>query len=126
MPQHPYDYAIVRVVPRIDRGEFINVGVFVFSPTQSYLGYRIELDRERLQALSPGADIESIATHLSGLTAVCEGDAGAGPVAQLPLGERFHWLVHPRSAVLQTSAVHSGTSEDLSATLQALFVALVA
>jgi len=126
MPLHPYDYAIVRVVPRVDRGEFINVGVFVHCPTQSYLGCRIALDRSRLLALAPSADVESIAAHLAGLEAVCRGDADAGPVAQLAQGERFHWLVHPRSAVLQTSAVHGGASGDLVATLASLFASLVA
>ncbi|MEX1361855.1 MAG: DUF3037 domain-containing protein [Nannocystaceae bacterium] len=125
MPARPFDYAIIRVVPRVERGEFLNAGIVVCCPTASFLGCRVRLDAPRLAALCPEADAASIARHLQALCAVCHGEPTAGPIAALPLRERFHWLVHPRSAVLQVSEVHAGTSEDLDATLEQLFDAVV-
>lgn len=121
MPGRPFDYAFVRVVPRVERGEHINAGVIVYCPTGDFLDCCVHLDRDRLAALAPDADPEVIERHLQALVSVCRGDATAGPVAALPLRERFHWLVHPRSASLQVSDVHAGTSDDLPATLERLF-----
>lgn len=125
MPARPFDYAIIRVVPRVERGESLNAGIIVCCPTASFLGCRVRLDPSRLAALCPEADATTIARHLQALRAVCHGEPAAGPIAALPLRERFHWLVHPRSAVLQVSEVHAGTSEDLDATLEHLFEAAV-
>lgn len=125
MPGAPFDYALVRVVPRVERGERINAGVIVFCPTRGFLGCRVQLDRDRLRALDPVADVERIERHLSAFAAVCRGDAIAGPIAALPAGERFHWLVGPRSAVIQVSEVHAGAAEDPSAALDRLFEGLV-
>jgi hypothetical protein len=125
MPAHVFDYAIVRVVPRVERGEFINVGVVMHCPTQGYLGCRIVLDRERLCALDPHADVDAIARHLDAFHRVCEGDPTAGAMAALPARERFHWLVAPRSTVIQTSPVHAGLADDPERALTRLVDQLV-
>jgi hypothetical protein len=103
-----YDYAIVRVVPRVEREEFINVGVIVSCPPHDYLDARIELDEKRLLVLHPSLDLESIRANLESIPVICAGGAGAGPIGQLSQRERFHWLVSPRSTVIQMSAVHTG------------------
>lgn len=125
MPGAPFDYALVRIVPRVERGERINAGVIVYCPTRGFLGCRMQLDRDRLRALDPDADVDRIERHLSAFAAVCRGDAIAGPIASLPVGERFHWLVGPRSAVIQVSEVHAGRADDPDAALGRLFAALV-
>ncbi|MBL4685527.1 MAG: DUF3037 domain-containing protein, partial [Nannocystaceae bacterium] len=107
----------MRVVPRVERSEFINAGVIVYCPTQSFLACSIHLDPGRLAALDTNANAETIGQHLEGLRLVCVGADAGGPIAALPLRERFHWLVHPRSAILQFSAVHAGATEDLGETL---------
>ncbi len=103
-----YDYAIVRVVPRVEREEFINVGVIVSCPPHDYLDARIELDEQRLLALHPSLDLEFIRANLESIPAICAGGSAAGPIGQLSQRERFHWLVSPRSTVIQVSAVHTG------------------
>jgi hypothetical protein len=103
-----FDYAIVRVVPRVERGELINAGVIVSCPTQAYLAARIELDVDRLRALSPATDPEEVAAALAVIPRIAAGDPLGGPIASLPRSERFHWLVAPRSAIIQTSPVHTG------------------
>jgi hypothetical protein len=120
-----FDYAIVRVVPRVERGERINVGVIVHCPTRDWLGCRIADDLARVQVLAPDADLDAIADHLRALERICRGDATAGAIATLPVRERFHWLVHPRSTAIQMSAVHSGRTDDPSVSLDHLFTALV-
>jgi hypothetical protein len=125
MPEHVFDYAVVRVVPRVERGEFINAGVVIHCPTRSYLGCHVSLDRDRLQALDPHADVDAIARHLEAFRRLCLGDPSAGAMAASPARERFHWLVSPRSTVIQTSPVHAGVADDLESTLQRLFEQLV-
>lgn len=120
-----YDYSVLRVVPRVEREEFVNVGVIVACPTSDFLGCRITTGLERVLALAPGVDLEVVARHLEGVRRVCEGDPAAGPVARLPARERFHWLTHPRSAMLQTSAVHSGLTGDPAEALVRLYAAMV-
>lgn len=122
----PFDYAIVRAVPRVEREEFINIGVVVHAPTRGFLGCALQLDRARLAAFAPTLDLEALARHVEAFRAVCEGAADAGPIARLPMSERFHWLVAPRSAVLQTSPVHGGVCEDPAAALRELLAARVA
>lgn len=122
----PFDYAIVRVVPRIEREEFINIGVLVHAPTRGFLGCALQPDLGRLAAFAPGLDLEALARHIEAFRAVCDGDPNAGPIARLPLSERFHWLVAPRSAVLQTSPVHGGVCEDPAAALRELLARRVA
>src|SRR5690349_15811564 len=92
-----YDYAMVRVVPRVERGEFVNAGVILFCRTRRFLGARIALDADRLAALAPQVDIHELNRHLAIIPLVCAGGVGAGPIGLLPLADRFHWLVAPRS-----------------------------
>jgi Protein of unknown function (DUF3037) len=115
-----YSYAIVRVVPRVERGECINVGVVLFAPTQRFLDARVDLDVQRLRALAPEVDVELIQRHLRTFEAICTGRPEGGPVAALPPSDRFHWLTAPRSTVIQTSPVHVGCAEEPSAALEQL------
>ena len=120
-----FDYAIVRVVPRVEREEFINAGVILYCLTQRFIGARVALDPQRLRALYPDADVELVQGHLDSIPRVCAGGRNAGPIGQLPQKERFHWLVAPRSTILQTSPVHSGLCADPQAALDALFARMV-
>ncbi len=120
-----FDYAILRVVPRVEREEFINAGVLAFCLEKDYLAARIRLNRERLKALWPEIDADQASDHLDAILRICEGDASAGPIAQLSRRERFHWLVSPRSTVIQTSPVHTGVctaTEDLLDRLEKQFL----
>ena len=120
-----FDYAVIRVVPRVERGEFLNAGVILFCSTRAYLEARIELDLERLNALDSTVDSDVVTSHLEIIPRVCRGGAGAGPIGQLSQRERFHWLVAPRSTIIQTSPVHSGVHEDLDFALGQLMDKLV-
>jgi hypothetical protein len=120
-----FDYAIVRVVPRVDRGEFINAGVILFCSTKAFLDARIELDRARLTALAPTLDLPLVESHLGVIPTVCRGGDEAGAIGQLPQRARFHWLVAPRSTIIQMSPMHSGVNHDPEAALEALFRKLV-
>jgi len=120
-----YDYAIVRLVPSVEREECINVGVILFSRTRRFLGMRTHLDEQRLAAFAPTTDLEVVKEHLSHLERVCGGGKEAGPIGQLSQSERFHWLVSPRSTIIQISPVHSGVSEDPEGALNRLFDMMV-
>jgi hypothetical protein len=120
-----FDYAIVRVVPRVERGEFLNAGVILFCSTQAYLDARVHLERARLAALSPGVDAALVEEHLAAIPRICRGGDEAGPIGRLTQRERFHWLVAPRSTVVQVSPVHSGVCPDPAVALQRLFEKLV-
>lgn len=112
-----YDYAVIRVVPCVERGEFINVGVILFCRTRRFLGAALHLDPNRIQTLAPHLDLTLLQRHLETIELICQGNAEAGPIAQLSHSERFHWLVSPRSAIIQTSPVHSGLCADPAAAL---------
>ena len=103
-----YDYAVVRVVPRVERGEFVNAGVIVSCASQGLLQAAIELDESRLLALDPGVDLAGIRAALAAIPLICAGGDAAGPIGLLAVRERFHWLVAPRSSSIQTSPVHTG------------------
>ena len=107
-----FDYAAIRVVPRVERQEFINAGVVVFCLEKRYLAARIHLDEQRLKALWPGIDVELVREHLEAIPRICAGDPAAGPIARLSQRERFHWLISPRSTIIQTSPVHTGLCES--------------
>jgi hypothetical protein len=107
-----YDYAVIRVVPRVDREEFLNVGVIVSCPAKDFLEARIELDEARLLAFDPTLDLEATRNHLASIPRICAGGPDAGPIGQLSQRERFHWLVAPRSTIIQTSRVHTGRCTD--------------
>ena len=120
-----YDYAVIRVVPRVEREEFINVGVILSCEASRYLEARIELDKDRLRALAPDLDIESVNRHLQAITAICRGGPGTGPIGLLPARARFHWLTAKRSSILQTSPVHTGKCGDMDAIMERLLQRMV-
>ena len=120
-----FDYAIIRVVPQVDREEFINAGVIVSCPSQRYLKARVELDRARALALAPALDTEQIQKHLDAIPVICAGGREAGPIGRLSQRARFHWLIAPRSTIIQTSPAHSGLCADPEAALHYLFEKMV-
>jgi len=122
---YPYDYAVFRVVPRVEREEFVNVGVIVSCPAKDFLEARVELDEQRLRALDSALDVESIRAHLATIPAICAGGQQAGPIGQLSQRERFHWLVAPRSTTIQTSPVHTGYCKDPTEVLEHLLNTMV-
>jgi hypothetical protein len=123
--EHTYDYAIIRVVPRVDRGELINVGVILSCPAVDFLEARIELDAARLLALDPSIDVEATREHLDIIPRVCRGGAEAGEIGALPQRSRFHWLVSPRSTITQMSPVHTGRTADPEKALDRLLETMV-
>lgn len=123
--QSTYDYAIIRVVPKVERAEFVNVGVIVSCPAKQFLEARIEPDEQRLLMLDATLDVESIRTHLATIPEICAGGDQAGPIGQLPQRERFHWLVAARSTIIQTSPVHTGNCQDPAAVVEHLLETMV-
>jgi len=121
----PFAYTVVRAVPRVERGEFINVGVVLFCRERRFLGARIGLDGARLSALEPECDAAEIRAQLEAIVRVAEGSADAGPIARLSQSERFHWISSPHSTIIQRSEAHTGLTDDPAATLEHLFRALV-
>ena len=122
---YPYDYAVLRVVPRVEREEFVNVGVIVSCPARDFLEARIELDEQKLAALDSALDVEAIRTYLAAIPIICAGGEQAGPIGQLTQRERFHWLVAPRSTIIQTSPVHTGYCKEPSEVLEHLLNTMV-
>lgn len=125
MAPSSYDYALIRVVPQVEQGAFINSGVIVFCRTQRFLAAHTSLDQRRLLALFPGVDPLPIERHLASIPLICAGGRSSGPIGQLSQSERFHWLVAPRSAIIQTSAVHSGLCDDPAEALERLHQAML-
>lgn len=126
MPRHSsFDYAVIRVVPRVEREEFVNAGVILFCLEKDFLAARVEVDEPRLRALWPGLDLELVRAHLLAIPEICAGNAEAGPIARLSLRERFHWLVAPRSTMIQVSPVHTGLCEHPERALGELFARAV-
>ncbi len=122
---HTYDYAVIRVVPRVERGEFVNVGVIVSCAAEGHLEARVELDENALRALDPSIDLDAVRASLDAITRVCSGGEAAGPLGRLSARERFHWLVAPRSTSIQTSVVHSGRCDDMRCVIDHLMAAMV-
>ena len=120
-----FEYAVIRVVPRVERGECVNVGVVLFCRSLRFLDARIALDEARLLALAPGLDIPAVREQLDHIPPICRGGAEAGPIGLLPPHERFRWLTAPRSTIVQPSQVHSGLCDDPKAALDRLFDAMV-
>jgi hypothetical protein len=120
-----YDYAVVRVVPKVDREEFINAGVILSCPDLSFLEARIKLDEARLLALDPNVDLDLVRNHLATIPKICRGGDEAGSIGQLPQRQRFHWLVAPRSTIIQTSPVHTGRCGDPQEALEHLVTKMV-
>ena len=124
-PRSPYQYAIVRIVPRVERGECLNVGVVLLCRPLRFIGARTALDAARLAAFAPDLDVATVRPHLEAIEAIAAGDPRGGPIAALGQAERFHWLVAPSSTIIQPSAVHTGLTDDASAELERLVDALV-
>ena len=124
-PRDPYQYAIVRLVPRVERGECLNVGIVLLCRSQRFIGARTALDDDRLRAIAPEVDPAVVRPHLVALEAIARGDAAGGPMAALTPAERFHWLVAPASTIIQPSAVHTGLTADAAAELEHLTDRLV-
>ena len=123
--QHSFEYAVIRVVPKVEREEFMNVGVIVYCQSLSFLDAAFYLDEPRLRALSPDMEMEEIKKHLSAFCEICKGGPGAGAIGKLDMGSRFRWLTAARSTVLQCSRVHPGLTENPAATLTDLHARLV-
>jgi hypothetical protein len=120
-----YDYAIVRVVPRVERGEFINAGIILSCDIERILQSSIELDEAALLTLDASVDLELVRNSLATIPAICAGGAGAGEIGKLSARERFHWLVSPKSTIVQTSPVHTGQCSDLQAALEHLMARMI-
>ncbi len=126
MPARPsFDYAVIRVVPRVEREEFINAGVILFCAVKDFLGARVTVDEARLAALFPGVELEAVRSHLETIPRICAGGPSAGPIGRMAKKERWHWLVAPKSTILQCSPVHSGVCDDPERSLEKLFVKMV-
>ncbi|MDU1891265.1 MAG: DUF3037 domain-containing protein [Dysgonomonas sp.] len=123
--KHLYEYAVIRVVPRVEREEFINVGIILFSKRQKYLKARYMINDEKLRLFSSELDIDSLYANLAIFDKICSGEKDAGTIATLDVPERFRWLTAVRSASIQTSRPHPGFSDDLDATFDKLFEELV-
>jgi DUF3037 family protein len=120
-----FEYAIIRVSPYVERGEFINVGVVLYCRARAFLDARLWLDEARLHALAPTADAGEITRYLEAFQRICRGEADTGPIGQLTQRERFHWLISPRSTVIQTSPTHAGLCHDPAETLERLMATMV-
>lgn len=123
--RHLYEYAIIRVVPRVEREEFINVGVIVCSIKANYLECKIKMDARKLETMDPSAEKETIQAHLSAFSKICKGEKDGGPIACRHISERFRWLTAVRSSMIQTSRPHPGLSLNLEETFTKLFEAYV-
>ncbi len=123
--QCSYDYAVIRVVPRVERQEFVNAGVILWCQERDFIAARIELDEARVHMLDASVDNEAVRRHLASFAIICAGGADSGPIGKLPKRERFDWLVAPRSTIIQTSAVHTGRCADLDAILEHLLDTMV-
>ena len=124
--KHVFEYAVIRVVPRVERQEFLNVGVILFCPAQGFLQTKFSLNEARLLAFSPGLDLAELRERLRAFERVCAGRREGGPIGELPLASRFRWLTAARSTIVQTSPVHPGLCSDAPARLERLFGELVA
>lgn len=122
---HSYDYTVIRVVPRVERGEFVNAGVIVYSQTARYLGAAFALDDDRLRALDRHVDLDLVRTQLQAIERICAGVPEAGRIGALPINARFHWLGAHRSALIQPAPVHTGRCADPAAALAYLLEAMV-
>ena len=124
-PRNPYQYAVIRVVPHVERGECINAGVVLLCRSKAFVGAVTWLDEARLRAIAPDTDPATIRPHLKAIEKVARGDPHGGPIARLPNAERFHWLVAPASTIIQPSPVHTGLTDDPASELERLFETLV-
>ncbi|HEY0750792.1 MAG TPA: DUF3037 domain-containing protein [Chitinophagaceae bacterium] len=120
-----YEYAVIRLVPRVDREEFLNVGIILFCKKQGYLKCKYELDRNKLQHVFPELELDEAEAHLESFRKICDGSPDSGPIGQLDLPSRFRWLTAKRSTIVQTSQTHPGLCTDMDKNLEHLFETLV-
>jgi hypothetical protein len=120
-----FEYAVIRIVPRVEREEFINVGVILYARTKRFLGVKLAVNEPRLRAFAPNLDVESVLTHLNIFPRIAAGGKDSGPIGELTLPERFYWLVAPRSTVIQCSPVHSGLCANPEIALERLLERMV-
>jgi hypothetical protein len=120
-----FEYAVIRVVPRVERGELVNAGVILFCLEKDFLKARVEVNEPRLRALWPGIDLDLVRQHLEAIPRICAGGPDSGPIGRLSLRERFHWLVAPRSTIIQVSPVHAGLCDHPEKALDDLFLKAV-
>ena len=123
--KHLFEYAVIRIVPRVEREEFINTGVVLYCAKQKFLQMLFMLDKERIAAFAPLISIEEIHKYLCAFQHICNGEKAGGEIAKLPIAERFRWLTATRSTVVQTSKVHPGFCDDAGEMLQKLYEQLV-
>ena len=122
---HLFEYAVIRMVPHVEREEFLNIGIVLYCASQKFLQAKFELDKERLKVLCEKLDFEELKEHITSFERICAGGKDAGPIGILSMPERFRWLTATRSTILQTSKVHPGLCDDASEMLERLFVQLV-
>jgi Protein of unknown function (DUF3037) len=120
-----YEYAVLRLVPRVEREEFINIGILLFCKRSDYIGLLAKLDTEKTKSLFPSINIDEVEPYLDAIRLIVNADENGGPIARFDVASRFRWLTAKRSTIIQTSATHSGFSEDLNATLQKLYLDFV-
>ena len=125
LEKHLYEYAVIRVLPRVDREEFMNVGVILYCAPRKFLRAECAVHTDRFRAFAGGADLNELGSHLDSLCRICRGGEEGGSIGKLSIGERFRWLTAPRSTVVQTSPVHTGFTEDPETTLAELMNRLV-
>lgn len=123
--RHLYEYAVIRVVPRVEREEFLNVGVILYCAKQKFLKVLFKIDKNLLKTFCRGGDVPQVEEYLKAFERICKGEDNSGPIGKLPLAERFRWLTATRSTIIQTSKVHPGLCEDAAETLEKLFHKLV-
>lgn len=123
--KHLFEYAVIRLVPRVEREEFLNTGVVLYCTKQKFLKMLYHIDKSRLEVFCAGCDIPEVENYLKAFERICMGDSNAGPISKLPIAERFRWLTATRSTVVQTSKVHPGFCEDAGEMLEELFLKLV-
>ncbi|RYF96907.1 MAG: DUF3037 domain-containing protein [Chitinophagaceae bacterium] len=123
--QQLFEYAVIRLVPRVEREEFLNLGVIVFCKKQNYLGVKFIIDKNRINAFSPSVEIDCVEDSLNSLLKISKADKDGGPISRLDTAGRFRWLTATKSTIIQTSKIHPGLSDDPAATLELLFEKLV-
>lgn len=124
--KHAFEYAVVRVMPHVEREEFFNAGVVLYCPSQKFLDTRLQLDEEMVRVFCTKINIDELREHIKAFETVCKGGNDAGPIGKLPIAERFRWLTAPRSTILQTSRPHPGLCDDAGEMLEHLHKQLVA
>ena len=123
--KHLFEYAVIRLVPSVERQEFLNVGIILYCPDEKILMSKTDMDEIRISTLRPSVAIDDVREHLNAIDRICTGGESSGPIGMLPIGERFRWLTAPRSTIVQTSPVHTGLCTDAVETMDRLLEKMV-